>query len=421
MPAVKPRPEHPGRRRSYQRGPHLFQRGQVWYARGGPFGPDKVSLQTRDAAEAERVFAERLAALTAEQARRPEPVAGAPKELPLLEIAPMWLRAMTGYTRRSRASHSDRIFFVGEWLRNRPSPVERASQITPAVTDEYIRERGAVVSRRTINHDLQALRVCLRWAAERGHCKYPEHLDRVRLKVPVRTVRRVVPSPKEVAKILDVLPAAAKYRTGLEATVAGIAVLYGAALRVSELSALAEGDLTERSLRVRPEAGPAATAATTKGYRERSIPVDPSVLVEARTWLAHRDPAWTEDSIKKRLGTALGRACAHLGLPRFGLHDLRRGAATEWARAGLKLTQIRDLLGHQLASTTEGYLGCYAEDEAVRLPVPAALRARARKVAAAGAAGAPSATITPEGAARVADPSLRKAHGPPMGRRGRGK
>jgi integrase len=365
-----------------------------------------VSLQTRDAAEAERVFAERLAALTAEQAQRPSGVGRAPEELSLLEIAPRWLRAMTGYTRRSRDSHSDRIFFLGRWLVDRQ--VERPSQVTPAVTDEYIRDRGAVVSRRTINHDLQALRVCLRWAAERGLCKYPEHLDRVRLKVPVRTVRRVVPSPKEVAKILDVLPAAAKYRTGLEATVAGIAVLYGAALRVSELSALAEEDLTERSLRVRPEAGPAATATTTKGYRERSIPVDPSVLVEARTWLAYRDPTWTEDSIKKRLGTALGRACADLGLPRFGLHDLRRGAATEWARAGLKLTQIRDLLGHQLASTTEGYLGCYAEDEAVRLPVPAALRARARKVAAAGAAGAPSATITPEGAARVADPSPRK-------------
>lgn len=61
-------------------GPHVYQRGNVWWAYLGD--GRRVSLRTTDAAEAERRFGEHLAAGRTRPART-----AAPKELSLAELA----------------------------------------------------------------------------------------------------------------------------------------------------------------------------------------------------------------------------------------------------------------------------------------------------------------------------------------------
>ena len=53
----------------------------------------------------------------------------------------------------------------------------------------------------------------------------------------------------------------------------------------------------------------------------------------------------------------MGRVCAHVGLPHYSPHDLRRGIATEAIEAGAALEDVQALLGHESIRTTEQYLG----------------------------------------------------------------
>jgi hypothetical protein len=63
----------------------------------------------------------------------------------------------------------------------------------PAVVDAWIAARSSTVSRRTINRDIRALRVALRWAAERGLCA-PVPALRRELREPSRSEPRDLPT-----------------------------------------------------------------------------------------------------------------------------------------------------------------------------------------------------------------------------------
>lgn len=362
MPPARPA-NRPAARR-LQRGPHLYRRGAVYYARGGAALPAKgVSLHTSDRAEAERRLRDLL--VRGDAAGDRGAAAGA-READLARIVADWLSAPHGYTRRTLESHSERVSAALAWLLARS--VTLASEITEATLDAWITERAQRVSRRTINRDVRSLRVCLRWAAGRGLCAVPRALERPGLREAAREVHRYLPDPAEVRRVLDLIPTEG-YRDALT-------LLYATGLRHEELMRLGVGDVRDGRVWVQPEAGPAATAEPSKGYRARAIPVAPEVVKVATRWLAWRQPGeHGRHAGKNVLHAALKAACATAKVSRFGLHDLRRAFATQAVRAGVPLTVVRDWLGHRLVATTERYVGRYRSDADLVAPVPAGLGA----------------------------------------------
>lgn len=407
-----PRGDRPQRRR-YQRGPHLVARtlpsGRWWYAWVPP-AIRPVALHTQDRAEAERRFRELLARAGHEPVgpHPGEPAAGQT----LGSIAEAWLASPQGYTSRTHQTHSERIEAVGRALEELGATYP--ADITPEVLDRWMTARQAVVSRATINRDLRSLKVCLEWAAERGHCAVCVPVrDRPALREPTREDHRIVPSPDEVARILDATPAHQR---------PALSVLYGTGIRVEELLRLAVGCLHDGRLWIEPERGPADTAEPGKSYRSRAIPAAPAVEAQVTAYLAGkaagRGRSGRTGLSKHALTAAMHAAAARAGVPRTaGLHDLRRGFATECVRSGVPLTVVRDWLGHRLVATTERYVGRYRSDAGWSPPVPVGLRAQSvsnpRSI---GGQPGPSAPIVPAeapGEAKAearANRTLRAAH-----------
>lgn len=349
--------QHKPRPRRNQRGPHLYQRGAVWYAYL-PERPDGISLRTRDEAQARIAFRALLAGALP-SADRSRPV-----EHTLAECAREWLDAPHGYTTRTRQSHRERVRAWVIWCEE-TARIALPHEVTPAVVDRWITERSATVARRTINRDLRSVKVCFRWCAARGLCAPVEAIAaRAILREPKRRTRRVVPSPEEMARVLAAVPSTLR---------PVLATLYGTGLRIEELRRLAVGDLHDGRIYVRPELGPADTAEPSKGYRERSIPIADVVQVQVARVLAWKGTRRGRACHKHQLRRALHAACDAAGVPRCGLHDLRRAFATECVRAGVPLTVVSGWLGHQLTSTTEAYVSTYRSDGAHVAPVPAGL------------------------------------------------
>lgn len=342
--------------RSYVRGPHIYQHPNgVWYGRDST-RPDGWSLRTRDRATAEATFRTQLAAPD-------QPLAG-PVALTLADCAREWLDAPHGYTRRTLASHRERIKAFGLWAH--AQRITHPIDLTPEVIDRWITERSATVSRRTINRDLRTLKVCLRWCAARGHCAEVVAVSaREVLREPKRRRRAVVPSPVEFARVLDQITS-----TDLRSV---LLVLYATGLRIEELRRLAVGDLHDGKVWVRPELGPAATAEPSKGYRERAIPVSDLVATEVKAVLAWKTGKRGHTAHKHQLHRALHAACDAARVPRCGLHDLRRAFATECTRAKIPLATVSRWLGHQLTSTTEAYVADYRTDADLVAPTPTVL------------------------------------------------
>ncbi len=348
----------PARSRGYQRGPHLYRRGETWYARGGTLGRQGVSLHTSLRAEAERRFREHL--------RADRPVGGAPSEAPaertLVEIADAWIDAPHGYTPRTKVTHRNRLIALGAWLAGRGATLP--SEITPVLIDTWVTERSKTTSRATINRDLRTARVALRWAVERGLSgPVPALVDRDELREPQRSRSRTVPSPPEVLRILTQLEPYPRAR-------AAIACLWLTGLRIEELRHLHAASMREGVLYVEPEAGAADTAWTSKGYRTRAIPLGEVAQGAVRAYLATAVGPRGRVVGERQLLTRLALACDRAQLPRCGLHDMRRAFATEASRAGIPTTVIARWLGHSAVATTERYLVAYRSDRGVVAPTP---------------------------------------------------
>lgn len=292
-------------------------------------------------------------------------MAGPAPEATLAAAVEAFLRAPHGYTSRSLSTLRNRLLALGAWLGAHGAAL--ASEVTPELLDTWVRERSRTASRATINRDLRALRVALRWAVERGLVPpCPAATERPALREPVRHLRRVVPSPVEVRRILDAC-SHPRARAALEA-------LYASGLRIAELGRLHLGSLREGDvLTVESEAGPADTAEPGKGYRERTIPLHPTSAAVLRRYLGAALGPRGRPPGERWLTEYLHRACDASRVPRCGLHDLRRAFATEAVRQGSTVDAVRDWLGHRGTATTERYLSSYRTDAERRAPVPGGL------------------------------------------------
>jgi integrase/recombinase XerC len=139
-------------------------------------------------------------------------------------------------------------------------------------------------------------------------------------------------------------------------------LLYGAGLRVGELTGLDMDDLSlpERMLRVRG-----------KGRKERLVPFGRRAAAAVRAYLPHRrrwrgnqptddDPIFvnqrggrlSDRSVRRALDQAVRRTAA---LHRLHPHALRHAFATHLLEAGMDLRAIQELLGHSSLATTQLY------------------------------------------------------------------
>lgn len=356
MPPARPR----ARARTCQRGPHLYRRGATWYARGGSTLPKNgLSLHTPDRAIAERRLTEALVRGPASA------VDDASREVSLVDAVGQFLAAPHGYTRRTHRDLTNRLAAFGEWLADQG--VEQASDITHTLIDRWVTARSASVARRTINRDLRAVRVCVRWCAARGlFARVGAIEDRKDLREPIRSVRREVPDPQEWGRILGALPQG-RVRAAVEA-------LLVTGLRIEELRHMHLGSLRRESddrwlLVVEPEAGAAAQAWTTKGYRAREIPLAKQAAEAVQRYLGVAVGARGRPVSEAWLLRQIHTACAALGIPRAGVHDTRRAFATEAFRGGVPLTLLARWLGHADVRTTEGYIVAYRGDQQLTSPV----------------------------------------------------
>lgn len=292
----------------------------------------------------------------------------------LVQISGRWTTAPHGWTRRTAASYTQRAdAFVAAM---EAQGVRVPSQITAAKLDDWQKARGGDVARATINRDLTVARRMLAWAAheDRRYCAPTPLARRANLREPKRRPRRTIPDPRQVAAVVRALDRAGE--DGVALTVASAAAT---GLRLEELRRLQPAHVAHGVVRVEPEAGAADAAWETKGYVTREVPLAPAALDVVRRFVAWRTTA--KGGKGKAVGLAdtwiaqrLDAACDAAKVPRFRMHDLRRGFATEAVNAGVSIRIVSAWLGHKDVATTEGYVGTYAADAKVRAPTPAAIR-----------------------------------------------
>lgn len=350
-------------------GPHVYRRGQVWYAYFARH--NEPSLGTRDESEARERFAALIASgATARADSRPG-------EKALDVIAESYLRAPHGWTGRTLQTTRNRaLAFVQEMEARR---VVFPSQITNDAHAAWRTERMKVTSRATINRDEDVARSMLAWAQEQKLCG-PTPLAKTK---HVREARRkpppIIPSPKELAT-----SAGRMLALGENGAAMTVALALATGLRIDELRHLAAHWIERDAISVVPESGAAADAWQSKGFAQRRIPVAEQVTTLARQFYAWRSkasggkgkPIGMADSWIAKIIDRANAADESRGwpeLPRYRMHDVRRTFATECVRGGTPITTVRDWLGHVDVQTTELYLGKYRDDAAASAPTPAAL------------------------------------------------
>lgn len=375
--------------RRYQQGAHRFrERNGVWYAylpREGR-SPQRLSLCTKDDAEAERAFRELLERGTAtkENTNRGRGAG----EASLAEICERYLTAPHGWTKQTLRTARNRALAFALWCENRH--IIKPGEITASIVDEWLTERRDKTTHRTINRDLRVVRLMLQWANERGLCDpCPSVTERENLREARRKRRAIVPDPYEMREILEMV--GAQYEGSLvvarerlsrkgggrwprAGAKEALGAIYATGLRVDELRRFSVDDLWGGALHVRPQEGSAAEAEPSKSYRERRIALSPDAEAIVRAFLLLAAKQKSRGTFSESwLVEMLHQATDALGFPRCGLHDLRRGFATEAVRQGIDIIIVSRWLGHADVATTELYLAEYRSDREVVAPIPRGL------------------------------------------------
>jgi site-specific recombinase XerD len=204
------------------------------------------------------------------------------------------------------------------------------------------------LSASTINVAVNALRSFYRLVLHRSLEEVTHAMPR-----PKQPVRR--PRVYSVAEVERLLVAGCRFPRDR----AFLATVYAAGLRLNEGCHLRVADIDSARMQIRVVLG--------KGQKDRYTLLSPKLLAELRGyWQWCRPPRpWLFPSPHDPQqplpdGTAqkfFERAVARAGLPRKGgIHSLRHSFATHLLEAGVEITVLQRLLGHNHLSTTARYL-----------------------------------------------------------------
>jgi integrase/recombinase XerC len=210
----------------------------------------------------------------------------------------------------------------------------------------FLFEVGRGRSSSTLARHVAALRTFYRWMLREGHVEVSV-ADGLQ---PARAGQRLphVVSEQRARALLEEVPLSRQDRALLE-------VLYGAGLRVGEVSQLDVDDI-DRSSGV-------VTVRRGKGGKERRVPLGRAGLEAVGRWLEERGEApgplflnarqgrMSPRTMRRRVAAAGDLAGVH------GLHPhaLRHSFATHLLDRGADLRGIQELLGHASLGTTQRY------------------------------------------------------------------
>ena len=303
----------------------------------------KKTLNTKD-----RQLANRRLAELREKAQR---LHGAEnRNIRFDELAEMWLESIkpglkpASHARRKVAIKGLAPFFRGRQIRS----------IGFTHIEEWKKHRGAVVSARTHNIELESLGLLFQYAIDRGTIlenpcdkfqrrKQPhkeiETFSREQFSLLVTELRR---SPKAMAS----------------GAVDLIEFLAYSGLRIGETREIRLSDINFDQNTLRVTGG----ETRTKNHRERTIQIYPSLRKLLERILARRPNLESTSRIFeiKSPRRALNLACERLGLLHFTIHCLRHFFATNALETGANFKTIAEWLGHHdggvLAARTYGHL-----------------------------------------------------------------
>lgn len=229
----------------------------------------------------------------------------------------------------------------------------------PMVRGWLAREQSAGASRRTVHRRAAAARGFFAWCRRTGIIDHDPTAGLQTPKLPRRLPETI--STGDATEMLDAALAAAAEDEGPggRRDVAILEVLYGAGIRVGELTALDLADLDHdrRSLRV-----------TGKGDKQRTVPLGAPAWRALDAWLAVRGElvAETTDAVfigdrGRRIDPRVVRRIVHRCLaavpdaPDLGPHGLRHAMATHLLEGGADLRSVQEMLGHASVATTQIY------------------------------------------------------------------
>jgi integrase/recombinase XerC len=149
-----------------------------------------------------------------------------------------------------------------------------------------------------------------------------------------------------------------------------IELLYGSALRISEVGALrlCDLDFERNTVHITDSKG---------GGERRKVPASETSMKTVEKYILHSRakltserereggylyPQRKEAANKVMLNAKLWKECERLGLKKITTHCFRHSAATHMLRAGAGLREIQAFLGHKRIATTEVYTHVVKED-----------------------------------------------------------
>jgi integrase/recombinase XerD len=224
----------------------------------------------------------------------------------------------------------------------------------PAHVSKFLGElRSNAVESSSCRRKLAALRTFYRWLlADKRLTKDPTLLIATP-SLPKRLPHSL--SRKKIAGVLHTLTAAAETEGPL--TLRNLAIhelLYGAGIRVSELTALGVEDLKLPEARV---------LVRGKGDKERIVPIGEPAVIAIAAWLELRPRFLKGDRVERALfvsgqGRALSRRWIYAMVRKntgVSPHRLRHSCATHLVEGGADLRTVQTILGHVDISTTQLY------------------------------------------------------------------
>ena len=210
---------------------------------------------------------------------------------------------------------------------------------------------GSTMARKT-----SVLRTFYRFLCREG---FAQNNPTITLQSPKRAQK--LPTVLNLAEVQLLLGQPAGSKPGMLRDCAIMEVLYGAGLRVSELTALREEDID-------PEGG--FVRCMGKGSKERVIPLGEPALTAVETYTRKARHLLgkgirTDHLFLNRFGRSISRQSIHRMLVQYardaGLskqvtpHTLRHSFATHLLAGGADLRSVQEMLGHADVSTTQIY------------------------------------------------------------------
>lgn len=222
-----------------------------------------------------------------------------------------------------------------------------------SLLNTFLQQRS--VGKRTLNHDLSALRTFFRFLSEQYQVTFPKVLEHVSPKFESRLPHFF--TVDQINQLLDtpnILFAQGKIKEFIwRRDRAVLELLYGGGIRVGELVNLKRSDLdcTRRLIRVMG-----------KGHKERLIPIGIPALeaINSLHTMLTTDALIPGESGKKLTTRSIQilikkyLMAAHLPL-NMTPHSCRHSYATHMLQNGADLRVVQELLGHANLSTTQKY------------------------------------------------------------------